>query len=178
MVELEDVEFVRVYENMLNQTDTRGLPPHSFMAIVRGGRDVDIAEVVWNNKPLGISSEGNTSVVVRDTQNMERTVKFSRPAEVPIYVRVVVSKTDNTFPDTGAEDIRNAVVNYINNLATFGESIIYTRLFTPVNSVPGHQVDSLQIGRSSTTLGTSNLPMSWEEFPITSSEMVEVIVNT
>lgn len=176
--ELEDVSYVSVYENMTDATDIRNLPPHSFMAIIRGGVDTNIGEIIWKNKPLGISSEGNTSVVVRDSQNLERTVKFSRATEVPIYVSVTVKKVGNTFPNDGAEQIRQAIVEFLNTGASFGQEIIYTRLFTPINSVPGHQVDDLKIGKSSATIGTSNLIMSWEEFPTALPENIEVTVTS
>lgn len=177
LLELEDVEFVRVYENMSDVEDTMGLPPHSFMAIVRGGTDTNVAQVVWNNTPLGINSFGNTVVIIRDSQNIERGINFSRAVEVPVYVSIVVKKTDNTFPDNGVELIRAAVVDYINNRDTFGEDVIYTRLFTPINNVPGHQVDSLLIGKTSTPTGTTNIPMSWSEYPITFPEYVNVTLE-
>lgn len=178
LLELEDVDFVRVYENMTDTEDTLGLPEHSFMAIVRGGTDTDVAEIVWNNKPLGIASFGNTTVIIRDSQNLERSVQFSRAAAVPVYVSVIVKKTDNTFPDNGVEQIRSAVVDYINTRDTFGEDVIYTRLFTPINNVPGHQVDSLKIGKTSTPSGTSNIPMTWAEYPVTFPEYVTVTLET
>lgn len=177
LLELEDVDFVRVYENMSDVVDIRGLPPHSFMAILRGGTDTDIGRVVWNNKPLGIESSGTTTVIVRDSQNLEREVKFSRATAVPVYVNVVVKKTDNNFPDDGVEQIRAAVVNYINTRDTFGEDVIYTRLFTPVNSIPGHQVDVLEIGTSPASLAAANLPMTWAEYPITLPEYVTVTLT-
>lgn len=176
LLELEDVSFVRVYENMTDVVDLKGLPPHSFMAIVRGGVDTDIGEVVWNNKPLGIGSEGNTSVTIRDSQNIERTVKFSRATEVPIYVNVTVKKVGNTFPNDGAEQIRQALINYINDGAVFGEEIIYTRMFTPINSVPGHQVNVLEIGKTSLTMGTTNIVLNWDEFPIGLAENINITV--
>lgn len=176
LLELEDVSYARVYENMTDAVDSKGLPPHSFMAIVKGGADTNIGEVVWRNKPLGIASEGNTSVVVRDSQNLERTVKFSRPTEVPIYVNVTVKKVGNTFPNDGGDQIRQAVVNFLNDGASFGEEIIYTRLFTPINSVPGHQVDVLQIGKTPLTMGTTNLVLNWDEFPIALPENIDVTV--
>ena len=176
LLELEDVSFVRIYENMTDVTDLKGLPPHSFMAIVRGGANSDIGEVVWNNKPLGIASEGNTTVTIRDSQNLERNVKFSRATEVPIYVNVTVKKVGNTFPNDGAEQIRQALVNYINDGAVFGEEIIYTRMFTPINSVPGHQVDVLEIGKTLGTMGTSNIVLNWDEFPIGLPENINITV--
>lgn len=177
LLELGDVEFVRVYENMSDSVDALGLPPHSFMAIVRGGTDTNVAQVIWNNKPLGIGSFGNTSVVIRDSQNLEREVQFSRATEVPVYVDIVVKKTDNNFPDNGVEQIRASIVEYINNRDTFGEDVIYTRLFTPINNVPGHQVESLTIGKTSSPTGTTNIPMSWSEYPITFPEFVTVTLE-
>lgn len=174
LLELEGVTFVRVYENMTNVTDLIGLPSHSFMAIVRGGTDTDVAEVVWNNKPVGIASYGNSSAVIRDSQNIERDVSFSRPAEVPIYVKVEVKKIDNSFPNDGVELIRNSILEYLNGSITFGESVIYTRMFTPVNAIPGHQIELLEIGKSPGTLAASNIDIQWDEFPVTFLENIEV----
>lgn len=174
LLELEEVSYARIYENMTDSADIRGLPPHSFMAIVKGGTDTDIGEAVWNNKPLGIGSEGNTSVVIRDSQNLERTVKFSRPTEIPIYVNITVEKVGNTFPTNGVDQIRQAVVDFINSNAGFGEEIIYTRMFTPINSVQGHQVNVLEIGKSLITMGTSNIVVEWDEFPVGLPENINI----
>ena len=177
LLELNDVEAVRIYENTSNVVDTLGLPAHTFMAVVKGGTDTDIGEIIWNNKPMGITSHGSTNVTVRDSQNFERVVKFSRAQEVPVYVSVVVSKTDNNLPDNAQEQIRSAVVEYINSRNTFGEDVVYTRLFTPINNVPGHQVDSLFIGTTSSPTGTSNIIMSFDQYPVILPEFVEVTVN-
>lgn len=178
LLELNDVEAVRIYENTSNSVDSLGLPAHTFMAVVKGGTDTDIGEIIWNNKPMGITSHGSTSTTIRDSQNFERVVKFSRAQEVPVYVSVVVSKTDNNLPDNAQEQIRSAIVEYINSRNTFGEDVVYTRLFTPINSVPGHQVDSLFIGTTSSPTGTSNIVMSFDQYPIILPEFVEVTVNT
>lgn len=174
LLEIEGVMFVRVYENMTDEVDIIGLPPHSFMAIVRGGTDTDVAEVVWNNKPVGIASYGNSSAVIRDTQNLERTINFSRPVEVPIYVNIQVKKIDNSFPNDGVELIRNSVLEYLNGAITFGEDVIYTRMFTPVNAVPGHQVELLEIGTNPGAMAPANIDIAWDEFPITLLENIEV----
>ena len=176
LLALEDVSYARIYENMTDAVDTKGLPPHSFMAIVKGGTDTDIGEAVWDNKPLGIASQGNTSVVVRDSQNLERTVKFSRPTEIPIYVNITVEKVRTAFPANGVDLIRQAVVEFINSNAGFGEEIIYTRMFTPINLVPGHQVNVLEIGRSSGAMGTTNIVLNWDEFPVGLPENINITV--
>ena len=58
-----------------------------------------------------------------------------------------------------------------------GENVIYTRFFTPVNSVPGHQVDLLEIGTSIGAMGTTNIPLTWSEYPITLPEYITVTLN-
>lgn len=177
LLELEGVMAVRVYENMTNAVDLKGLPPHSFMAMVRGGANTDIGKVVWNNKPLGIASFGNTQVVINDSQGLERTVNFSRADEIQIKVNITLTKVGNTFPEDGIQQIRDAVRNYISGSASFGESIIYTRLFTPINSVPGHQVDVLEIARNGGLFGTTNIPIDWNEYPVIIDPDINITVT-
>lgn len=176
LVELESVLSVRVYENMTNEVDIHGLPAHSFMAMVRGGRNSDIGKIIWENKPLGIASYGEVESNITDSQGRGRTVYFSRADDIRIRVSVTVKKTDSSFPDEGATYIREAIKEYINSNATFGEPLIYTRLFTPINTVPGHQVDDLKIGRDSLPLGTSNIVLDWDEYPVISDEDIAVTV--
>lgn len=178
LIELEDVVSLRIYENMTDIPDVLGLPAHSYMVVIRGGTDSSIGEAIWNNKPHGIATHGTTSVVVRDSQNLERTVKFSRAVEVPVYVKIEIERTDATFSNESIEEIREAVVNYINQQTAFGEPVIYTRLFTPANAATGYQINSLEIGKSVVTLGTSNLTLNYDEYPVGKPELVDITVVT
>ena len=45
LLELEGVDHARIYENMTDAVDLKGLPPHSFMAVVLGGTTTDIGEL-------------------------------------------------------------------------------------------------------------------------------------
>lgn len=176
LIELEDVVALRIYENMTDLPDMLGLPAHSFMVVIRGGTDTNIGEAIWNNKPHGIATHGTTSVVVRDSQNLERTVKFSRAVEVPVYIKIEIERTDATFSNESIEEIREAVVSYINQQTAFGEPVIYTRLFTPANAATGYQINSLEIGKSVATLGTSNLTLNYDEYPVGKPELVDITV--
>lgn len=178
LIELEDVVALRIYENMTDLPDMLGLPAHSFMVVIRGGTDTNIGEAIWNNKPHGIATHGTTSVVVRDSQNLERTVKFSRAVEVPVYVKLEIRQTDATFSTADVETIREAIVNYLNQQTAFGEPVIYTRLFTPANAATGYQIDSLEIGKSLATLGTSNLTLNYDEYPVGKPELIDITILT
>lgn len=163
LLEIDGVQYVRVYTNDTDLVDAIGLPPHSFMALVLGGADTDIAKVVWNNTPLGIASHGGEEVVVVSSQNLEQVVKFSRPQYTPIYVEVSLQTYGAEFPVGGEEAIKQALVDYVNSNQTIGGRVIYSRLFDPVNSVPGHEIEYLKIGTDPLTLAETSISLAYDE---------------
>jgi uncharacterized phage protein gp47/JayE len=172
---VDGVEEVIIYENDTNVTDSNGVPPHSFLPIVLGGVSVDIANAIWQNKPIGILSYGNTTVSVNDSQGFPHDVSFSRPEPVVIYITVNLT-TDENFPGNGVALIKAALVEYFQNNFGIGDDIVYSRLYTAINSVPGHQVDSLYIGTSPNPTGTSNIVIDFDE--IANINDVNIQVNT
>lgn len=176
LLNISGVDFIKIYENVTDVVDLMGLPPHSFMAVVQGGNSDDIGEVIWNNKPLGISSVGSTDVSVLDSQGIEQIVHFTRPIAVPIYVNLEITRVGNGFPATGVEEIRAAIVEYFRTNNAVGEPVVYSRLFTPVNSVPGHQIDLLEIGTSPGSLSMSTINLDYDEYPVISPENITITV--
>lgn len=157
-----------VLENDTNSTDANGLPPHSFHVIVAGGLDNDIVQAIWIKKPAGITSFGTTTSTAVDVQGISHDVSFSRPTIIPIYVEVEVTKFAE-YPSNGDELIKQAIVDYANGDLVEGrgfslsDDIIYTRLYTPINSVPGHEIDSLTIGIAPSPTGTVNIAIAIDE---------------
>ena len=139
-----------------------GIPAHAFQVVALGGVDADIAKVIFLKKPAGIQAFGSTVVAVNDSQGVPHNIGFSRPTSIPIYVSVTVSKT-STYPANGDDLIKQAIVDYANGILVTGEGfslgddVIYTRLYTPINSIQGHQVTVLNIGVSPTPTGTVNI---------------------
>ncbi len=177
LLNISGVEFIKIYENTTDTTDLMGLPEHSFMVVVQGGNTNDIAQAVWNNKPMGISSVGAVEVSVLDSQGIEHIVKFTRPTAVPIYVNLEVKKIGNGFPTTGVEEIRNAIIEYFKTNNAVGEPVVYSRLFTPANSVPGHQIDSLEIGTTPASLSQATIVLDYDEYPVISPENIVITVT-
>lgn len=156
LINLDEVEEVVVYENDTNLVDENGLPPHSFLPIVLGGISTKIAQTIWENKPLGILSYGNTTVTIYDSQGFPHDIGFERPNPVQIYIDIELT-TDTNFPQDGEQQIRQAIEAYMKANFGIGEDVVYSRLYTPINSVPDHQVGSLRIGTSPDPTGTSNI---------------------
>lgn len=170
-----------VLENDTNVVDGNGLPPHSFQVIAVGGVDEDIADVIWLKKPAGILSFGNTTVQIIDSQGIPHDISFSRPTEIDIYVEVDLT-TFPEYPANGDELIKQAIVDYANGELIAGrgfslaDDVIYTRLYTPINSVQGHEIDALRIGTSPSPTGTSNIPIGATE--ISNFLTVNIVVNS
>lgn len=170
-----------VLENDTNVTDPNGLPPHSFQVIVVGGVDEDIGDVIWLKKPAGILSFGNTTVQIIDSQGISHDISFSRPTTVDIYVEVDLT-TFPEYPANGDDLIKQAIVDYANGELIAGrgfslaDDVIYTRLYTPINSVQGHEIDAIRIGTSPSPTGTSNIPISATE--ISQFLTVNIVVNS
>ena len=177
LLELDGVEYVNVYENETGVYDaTFDLPGHSFKAIVLGGTPSEIASVIWRNKPLGIGAEGNTQEIIFDSQGFSHTMKFSRPNSVQIFIDLEITPI-NGFPASGVSDIKSALIEYFRNNFTIGSEVIYSRLYTPINSVKGHQVENLTIGLTDNPVGVSNIPMSYDEIAVLNSEDINITVN-
>lgn len=173
---IEGVENVAVYDNDSNVTDGNGLPPHSVSAIVLGGDENVIAETIWQNKPYGIPTYGNTSVNIVDSQGFTRAINFKRPTPIYIYVKVDIT-TAPDFPADGVDQIKGDIIQYAKDNFTVGEDVVYSRLYTPINQVKGHQINSLKIGLSPSPTGTSNIAIAFDEISQFTSANISIIVS-
>lgn len=158
---LDDVQQVYIDDNNTSITNANGTPGHSFLVLVDGGTSVEIARAIWDNRGAGVASVGNTSVTITDKFGYQREIKFSRPTPVNIYIKLELT-TDQNFPEDGYDQIREAIINYVDGLS-IGQDVLYSRLYTPINSVKGHQVDSMLIGTTNPPTGTSNIVTAFDQ---------------
>jgi hypothetical protein len=113
---------VFVYDNYTNAILPYGstnypLEPHSVYVGVIGGADQAVADAIWSRKDLGCDMNGNTSVVVDDTEGYSYpypsyTMKFQRPASLPILFAVQLA--NNTSLPSNIVDLTKAAI-----MATF-----------------------------------------------------------
>ncbi len=162
IISVEGVEKVVVYENDTDATDAKGIPPHAFMPIVLGGLSSEIGNAIWNNKPTGIKSFGTTTVQVIDSQGIEHSVSFKRPTPITIYIKMTLD-VNGDFPGEGTTLVKQELLDYFADNYSIGDSVVYTRLFTPINNVPGHQVNSLTIGTAPSPVGVSNITINYDQ---------------
>jgi uncharacterized phage protein gp47/JayE len=126
-----------------------------------GGDEDAIAQAIFANLPLGINTGGDETRSALDINGNPNEIKFSRPSFVPIKVNMTLT-IDATFPDNGAAQIRQAVVDFFSGLQV-GDDILYSRLFSPINTVRGFSVNTLSIGKVGDSFGTSNITIAFNE---------------
>lgn len=158
-----NVTAVRILENVTNEEDGNGLPPHSFQTIVSGGSDENIARAIWVKKPAGILTFGEIPVEVVDEQGIPHIINFSRPEEVEIYVLVRTTASIG-YPVNGDKDMKTAIVEYSED-GGFGlsQDVVVSRLYTPVNSIPNHDVDIIQVALFGENYDAENIQINADQ---------------
>lgn len=150
-----------VKENATNATDGNGLPPHSILSVVQGGVQQTILDTIWLKSAAGVTVHGSISGTVTDTQGHLHAMKFSRPIDVPVYITVnVVMKVG--WPSDGVDKIKAALVAWgLTNLLIGGE-VIQSRLFEPINSIPGHSITTVFLGLAPSPSSPNNLAIAFD----------------
>lgn len=180
ILSVDGVEKAFVYDNDTSVTDPNtGTPANQFQCVVLGGSDIDVATAIFNEKPVGISSFGTTTTVVLDSQGFSHNINYTRPAAIPIYV-IVNLTTNGNFPSGGIDDIKQNIVDYANGILvqgrgfSVGETVINSELYTPINLVPGHTVDSLLIGLAPNPTLSDDIAIAFNEVSEFTAANIEV----
>lgn len=170
------VDGVAVVENDTEET-VNGRPPHSFECYVLAPESQDplIAEAIFSKKPLGIKSVGQVEVQVLDEGNKPHIVRFSRTIKRMIHVKARIL-TDQFFENTGVEQIKASLLEYINNLAN-GDSVYLTSLYGYIHKIHGVvNVQELLISSDGGALAASNIVIGDYEVARAGEEDIEIEV--
>jgi len=161
------MESVTVIENSTMFVDSLGNPPKSFQAIVYDGvspavDDDLIAQTIWDAKPGGIEAYGTSSGTAEDSLGVSRTVEFSRPTGVPIYLVVEVQRDPTTYP--GAQAVKDAIVAAGRAGRLVGDDVVALRLkASPLSVIGVYDVTSFTLGIAPAPVGTSNITIAFNE---------------
>lgn len=93
-----DVESASGYENETDETDERGLPPHSIEIIVDGGNETEIAQAILNKKAGGIQTYGSTTVNISGVYGDSIPISFNRPEYLYTWLKVVLHGDASNLP--------------------------------------------------------------------------------
>jgi len=156
---LETVEAVFVKDNVkdINVTiQNVTLLPHSIAVVVSGGVAQEIGDAIYDSKPPGSNTAGadtgiQTEVIVDvpGSTVLTKSIFYYPVVFVTVEINVVIQQYE-IVPDV--EDlIKEAIVAYFDGTLTdtsepigIAESSYLSRLYTPINSVGGFEVLSLE----------------------------------
>jgi uncharacterized phage protein gp47/JayE len=150
LIALDGVVAVLVFENRTMVTDVDGRPAKSFEVVIQGGDNTEIAQTIFDDKPAGIETYGNTTVNITDSQGFIVPINFSRPNAVQIWLELDLTVTDQ-YPLDGDAQVKAAILAYANTLGLGADVIVYPHLIASLNNIPGI-VDVV------TRIGTTNTP--------------------
>jgi uncharacterized phage protein gp47/JayE len=172
---LDGVKGVSIFLNdsSTDNTDSGGLPDHSFELVVQGGNQQDIADMILSTKAAGdnaYSGVNGTSKTAEATLPNGQThpVSYSTPTNVKIYVDMDLKVKEEY---AGDDDVRNSIVQYIGGILSsandesgellVGDDVLYGKVEYAVRDVRGvYDINSLTIGTSESPTGTSDIEIA------------------
>jgi uncharacterized phage protein gp47/JayE len=191
LANLPGVTYARVRQNNTLVPDSNGIPGKSVAAVVVGGVDLDIAYTLLARTGIASQWFGNTSLSLVDGQGEPYVISWTRPTPLPIYIELELEIVNpNIFPADGIQQIKDAIIAYAQSGASAlgiddgfsetgfppGATVLWSRLFTPINYVPGHRVVHIYIGTSPSPSTENDIPTPWNQYPLFLDDNIDITV--
>lgn len=184
ILNVDGVKYARLYVNRGLTTDTNGITGKTLAPVIVGGTDEDVAAALRIKCGTLDNFQGTTTVTYTGELGDTQDIKFYRPDEIPIYIEIDITQTEySTFSNDDIDKIKQAIVDYAvydqKGESGFppGADVVLSRLYTPINSIPGFKVNSLEIGTASDSLSTSDISIDWNEVASFSTENITITVS-
>ena len=166
---LAGVRYVNVQEN-IQDIPFEGRSAHGIVVTVLGGDEQEIAQTIDKYRAFAYT-DGSIEIGLTDINGSPYSVRFNRPEIVPVKVKLSLTTDTNVFPTDGMLRIQNALIDYISKL-NVGEDVIWSKLFTPINTVNGQSVNEMLIGKVGESLGTANILIEHDQLASLSFENI------
>lgn len=147
-------------ENVEDDVDDDGLPPHSFEIIVVGGTDEEIVTAIEEKKSAGINMHGSVSV-----DYLGNTYKFTRADVSDIHVQLTLGVNNDRYLNEYTDLIKNNYINYIERLSV-GDVVTYNEMLSQiyigtqgvVSSVCKFGTNPLELTEQDIKIGIRSIP--------------------
>lgn len=180
LLNIPQVSFAKVYENVTGSTDASGIPGHSIWVIVAGtAEDSEIANAIYRKRNAGCGMKGDQTYAVTQPDGSSFVIRWDEVEQEALFIKFTATSLDGVNPPDLAS-IRselpatfvpgvNEQVN-INDLATAVQQIDNNTLVT----VAGFSTSSSNITLSTLSPTAKNL-----QFAVTSANIIiyPIILN-
>lgn len=169
-----------VIDNPTSASVTKGvtnvtLVPHSIYVCVSGGAAADIANAIWNNVSGGCDFNGNTTVLVKDTNYSEPqptyNVKYQISANTPVWYEIKLA-TNSNLPADIVSLVQKAVIAVFNGQsggarARIGSSIFSDDYYAAVKAInPNVKIVSFKLSLISGSFSGTEVTMGIDQMPV------------
>ena len=170
-----NLPYIAIIENTTSAT-VDGVPANSFLVVVEGGTPAEVSQVIYDNKPQGITSYGSIVTVINDSKGYPHNIGISRPTPIDISVTTSITNLPGASVDS-ATLVKAAIVDYVNNL-NISEDVYWSYFFSAILAVvPNIKINSLQIKFTvGGTFGTTDLVLTPQQRARTDASKVVVSV--
>ncbi len=171
-----------VFENTTMSTDGDGVPPKAYECVVYDGvipaaDDQEIGQTIWDNKPSGIETYGDTDVTVLDSTGAERTVYFSRADNVDVYLTYTLDVDPLTYPVDGDDQVKAAAIAKGLTYLVLGQDVVALVFRAQALLVTGvNDVTAFTLGFAVSPVGTANLTIGSREVGVLDTS--RIVVNS
>jgi hypothetical protein len=108
---------------------------------------------------------------VTDSEGNEQVVKFSRPAEIEIYVAVEIVKDPLVYPTDGDDQIKAAIAT-VRHVS--GKDVVASRLVAACFTVDGVLDAAVDIGDAPDPSSSATIEISLREIAVLDTSRVDV----
>ncbi len=144
LLNTENVTQAKVYQNRTDETDDNGIPPHAVWVICEGGADEDVARVIYNNVPPGITMHGAKSVQITRANGLIDTVEYDIGAPEDLHVEMYIKQLGTVIDESYVKQELSKLTWNI------GESAEAANISTDVKDIIGETGTPYDVGVSLT----------------------------
>jgi len=117
---------------------------------------------------------GIESHIIVDEVGGEQLIKFSRPIDASIKIRVFITPLSGYSFSTETL-IKNALVDYLPENTSVGGNIINSDLYSPLNEIGGFSIEKIELGQGSDIPAEKSIYLNFNERLVISTADIEVI---
>lgn len=179
--QLSGVTRVKVYENDDALTDDNGIPGHSICVVIEGGLDSNIADIIYGRKTPGVSTYGDEDYTITTFYGNTNVLHWFRPVVTTCYLNIAIKALPG-YNSSVEDDIKNALVTYINSL-DIGTPVYVSSLWGQIVSVmqnsttPSFSVTSVQTSTDGTTYTSNDITIPFNGVATISTSNIQITVS-
>jgi uncharacterized phage protein gp47/JayE len=180
LLQVEDIQDAIVLQNNKKEVvsiKSISLLPNSIACVVLGGSDQDIIDSIGVKLPVGIITNGEISGYYRNVDYYtDLAINFFRATNLDIEMTINIS-VDSSFVSDGIKLMKDSIISYLNENQTIGKDIKYSRMYTPINAVNGHEVNDFKIGIKDGTLSASDIVVDLNKIARIEYNNIDIVVS-